>query len=324
MPVGSCVCSGSSRSVAEGSASSPTLIHGLTVDRFVARWGDYEDWRSISGRRSRETESSGRPAYTCLVNLRSLEAVRYVTSMREGGSLPALVETDDGKCFVTKLRGAGQGPLALVAEIITGELARVLGLQVPEVALIDLDPAFARNEPDAEIQDLFRASSGLNVGLEFLPQATCFDPASGDRTDARTASLTVWLDAFTLNIDRTPRNANLLCWQDGLWLIDHGASLYFQHHWPGAESKITSPFALIQEHILLPWAEEMADARAVAHDRLTDEVLREIVDLVPEPWLLAERDGVEPVARRADYVRFLSLRLERSEVFEEEVRRARA
>ena len=244
--------------------------------------------------------------------------------MREGGSLPALVETDDGKCFVTKLRGAGQGPLALVAELITGALARVLGLNVPETALIELDPAFARNEPDAEIQDLFRASAGLNVGLEFLPEATCFDPAAGDRTDPLTASLTVWLDAFTLNIDRTPRNANLLCSHGELWLIDHGASLYFQHHWEGAESKITSPFAPIHEHILLPWAEGISHARAVAHERLTGEVLREIVGLVPEPWLLAERDGIDPATRRADYLRFLSRRLERSEIFEEEIRRARA
>ena len=258
------------------------------------------------------------------MNLRSLDAVRYITSLREGGSLPALVETDDGKCFVTKLRGAGQGPLALVAEIITGELARVLGLNVPEIALIELDPAFARNEPDAEIQDLFRASSGLNMGLEFLPEATCFDPAGGDRTDTHTASLTVWLDAFTLNIDRTPRNANLLCWRDGLWLIDHGASLYFQHHWPGAESKITSPFASIHDHILLPWAEEIGAARALAHERLSEETLREIINLVPEPWLLAERDGVEPATRRQEYVRFLSSRLQHSHVFEEEIVRARA
>ena len=250
--------------------------------------------------------------------------MRYVTSLREGGSLPALVETHDGKCFVTKLRGAGQGPLALVAEIITGELARVLGLDVPEIALIDLDPAFARNEPDAEIQDLFRASSGLNVGLEFLPEATCYDPASGDRTDPRTASLTVWLDAFTLNIDRTPRNANLLCWREGLWLIDHGASLYFQHHWQGAESKIASPFAPIHEHILMPWAEDIAAASTLAHERLTESILREIVGLVPESWLLAERDGVEPATRREDYVSFLSRRLRNSQIFEAEILRARA
>lgn len=258
------------------------------------------------------------------MSLRSLEAVRYITSLREGGSLPALVETDDGKCFVTKLRGAGQGPLALVAEIITGEIARVLGLNVPEIALIDLDPAFARNEPDAEIQDLFRASSGLNVGLEYLPEATCFDPASGDRTDALTASLTVWLDAFTLNIDRTPRNANLLCWREGLWLIDHGASLYFQHHWQGAESKITTPFAPIHEHILMPWADDITAASTIAHERLTEPVLREIVGLLPEPWLLAERDGVEPTERRTEYVSFLSRRLQSSHSFEAEILRARA
>ncbi len=237
--------------------------------------------------------------------------------------MPALVEADDGKRFVTKLRGAGQGPLALVAEIITGELARALGLNVPELAFIELDPAFARNEPDAEIQDLFRASDGLNVGLEFLPEATCFDPASGDSTDALTASLTVWLDAFTLNIDRTPRNANLLCWRKGLWLIDHGASLYFQHHWPGAEGKIASPFAPIREHILLAWADELDVARDLAHARLGGNTITDIVALVPQAWLLAERDGVDPEARRAQYVRLLTHRLAQSHVFEEEIARAR-
>ena len=238
--------------------------------------------------------------------------------------MPALVEAEDGKRFVTKLRGAGQGPLALVAEIITGEIARALGLQVPEIAFIDLDPAFARNEPDAEIQDLFRASGGLNVGLEFLPAATCFDPASGDSTDALTASLTVWLDAFTLNIDRTPRNANLLCWHRGVWLIDHGASLYFQHHWPGAMEKITLPFAPIREHILLPWADAMDAAAGVANERLNEDEIRRILTLVPDEWLLAERDGVSAGERREQYVAFLTQRLQGSQVFEEEIARARS
>ena len=233
--------------------------------------------------------------------------------------MPALVETDDGKRFVTKLRGAGQGSLALVAEIISGEIARTLGLLVPEIALVDLDPAFARNEPDQEIQDLFRASTGLNVGLEFLPEATCFDPASGDRTDALTASLTVWLDAFTLNIDRTPRNANLLCWRKGLWLIDHGASLYFHHHWPGAEEKIYSAFAPIREHILIPFTEDMGVASGIAHERLNAQALRDIVALVPEAWMLAERDGIYPGERREQYVRFLTGRLDHSKAFEEEI-----
>ena len=237
--------------------------------------------------------------------------------------MPALVEADDGKRFVTKLRGAGQGPLALVAEIITGEIARALGLLVPEIVLVDLDPAFARNEPDQEIQDLFRASTGLNVGLEFLPEATCFDPASGDRIDALTASLTVWLDAFTLNIDRTPRNGNLLCWQKGLWLIDHGASLYFQHHWPGAEEKISSPFAPIRDHILMPFMEEIDVAVEIAHERLNAQRLGEIVALVPQAWLLAERDGVDPDERREQYVRFLTERLDNATIFEEEITRAR-
>ncbi len=258
------------------------------------------------------------------VSLRTVPAIRYITSLREGGSLPALVETEDGKHFVTKLRGAGQGPLALVAEIITGEIARLLGLQVPEIVLVELDPAFARNEPDAEVQDLFRASSGLNVGLEFLPEATPFDPASGDSADALTASLTVWLDAFTLNIDRTPRNANLLCWHDGLWLIDHGASLYFQHHWPGAPEKIASRFAPIREHILLPWADAMETAGQRAHERLNPEAIAQIVSLVPDAWLLAERDDLDAEARRGQYVSFLTDRLAHAQLFEEEIARARS
>lgn len=178
-----------------------------------------------------------------------VNAMRYILPLREGGSLPVLVEADNGKLYVVKLRGAGQGALALTAEILTGEIARTLALPVPELVLLQLDEAFGRAEPDPEIQDLFKASRGLNVGMEFLSEATVFDPASGDTADAELASKTVWLDAYTLNIDRTPRNANLLVCRKKPWLIDHGASLYFHHYWPGFEEKITTPFAAIKDHI---------------------------------------------------------------------------
>jgi hypothetical protein len=258
------------------------------------------------------------------VPLRTVNAIRYITSLREGGSLPALVEADDGERYVVKLRGAGQGALSLVAEIITGELARTLGLPVPEIVFVHLDPAFGRQEPDPEIQDLFKASRGLNVGLAFLPHATVFDPASGDTASPALASRTVWLDAYTLNIDRTPRNANLLVCREKLWLIDHGASLYFHHYWPGAEEKITSPFTQVREHILLPWATAVSHAAAHAHTVLTSAERERIVDLVPEPWLTRETDEATPAGRRAGYLRFLTERLQQSHLFEQEIARARA
>jgi hypothetical protein len=268
--------------------------------------------------------AAGEPAYTKDVPLRTVSAIRYITSLREGGSLPALVEADDGQRYVVKLRGAGQGALALVAEIITGELARTLGLPVPEIVFVDLDPAFGRQEPDPEIQDLFKASRGLNVGLTFLPQATVFDPASGDTAPATLASRTVWLDAYSLNIDRTPRNANLLVCRDKLWLIDHGASLYFHHYWPGAEEKISMPFAAIRDHILLPWAEAVPAASAQIREVLTIAELERIVDLVPEAWLARETDEAAPGERRAGYLHFLTERLRQSHLFEQEIARARA
>lgn len=233
--------------------------------------------------------------------------------------MPALVEADDGKLYVVKLRGAGQGALALVAEIITGEIARALGLPVPEIVFVELDAAFGRQEPDPEIQDLFKASRGLNVGLAFLHEATVFDPASGDTADAETASRTVWLDAFTLNVDRTPRNANLLVCREKLWLIDHGASLYFHHNWAGAEEKIASPFAAIRDHILLRWAREVPAARRSAHEVLTGAELERITGLVPAAWMVREHDDAEPEARRRDYLRFLTERLRQSGVFEKEI-----
>lgn len=259
------------------------------------------------------------------MSLPHVSACRYITSLREGGSLPALVDADDGRRYVAKLRGAGQGALALVAEIVTGELARRLELRVPRLALVELDPAFAKNEPDAEVQDLFRASSGLNVGLEFLPEATTFDLAAGDTLPAEQAARIIWLDAFTFNVDRTPRNPNLLCWQGETWLIDHGASLYFHHNWATAVGKTEAPFAQIADHVLLPLAEgQHAAAAAFAHRRLTPRVLADILALVPAAWLVAPGDDSLPEDRRAAYLALLTRRLAHATVFEEEIARARA
>lgn len=257
------------------------------------------------------------------MSLRTVHAIRYISSLREGGSLPALVEADDGKRYVVKLRGAGQGALALVAEVFTGEVARLLGLPVPEIVLVELDEAFGRQEPDPEIQDLFKGSRGLNAALEFIPGVTVFDPASGDTVDVTTASRTVWLDAYTLNIDRTPRNANLLVCREQLWLIDHGASLYFHHHWPAAGDKALSSFSAIRSHILLPWAAAMSEASTHAHRVLNSGVIGSTLRLVPDSWLITPGEMRTPEQTREAYLRLLSKRLEHSGVFEEEIHRAR-
>ena len=236
--------------------------------------------------------------------------------------MPAVVDADDGRRYVVKLRGAGQGVLALVAEVIAGELARTLGLRVPRIALVELDPAFAKNEPDAEIQDLFRASSGLNVGLEFLPEAITFDLAAGDRLSAEEAALTVWLDAYTLNVDRTPRNPNLLRSQRETWLIDHGASLYPQHHWATAATKVSASFSQIREHVLLGFVQSVDEASTLGRERLIPEELERIVDLVPRDWLVAPGDDASPAQRREDYLDFLLQRLQHATIFEQEIRRA--
>jgi hypothetical protein len=255
--------------------------------------------------------------------LRTVQATRYVIPLREGGSLPAIVEADDLGLYVVKFRGAGQGVLALIAEVIAGEIGRALGLRVPELVFVEIDPALGRNEPDYEIRQLLKASPGLNLGLDYLPGSTMFDPAARDSAPAEEASLLVWFDAFVQNVDRTPRNANLLVWHGKLYPIDHGASLFFHHNWATREQKIESPFTEISEHVLLPWATQIEHAAALAHERLTPETLERIVNLVPESWLAAVPDGVPAAERRAGYVDFLTRRLAGSRIFEEEAQRAR-
>src|SRR3954467_1759992 len=211
-----------------------------------------------------------------LMELRRVAATRYVTPFREGGSLPALVEADDLGLYVLKFYGAGQGPLALAAEIIAGEIGRALGLKVPELVLMEVDAALGRNEPDYEIRELLKASVGLNLGLDFLPGSVMFDPAARDRPAEDIASAAVWFDAFVTNIDRTARNPNLLLWHKTLYFIDHGAALYFHHNWRDVASAAVSPFAPIRSHVLLPWAGELEEADQTSRALLGEGVLSAI------------------------------------------------
>jgi hypothetical protein len=246
--------------------------------------------------------------------LRTVRVTRYVTPLREGGSLPAIVEGDDEGLYVLKFRGAGQGPLALVAEVISGEIGRTLGLRVPELVLMELDEAIGRNEPDPEIRDLLMASIGLNLGMDFLPGAIMFDPAAGDRSDPETASRAVWFDAFVTNIDRTAKNANLLWWHKQLYFIDHGASLFFHHNWQHIDQMAIKPFCAIKAHILLPWADRIANIDGELRARLTEPVLREIIEAVPPAWMQGEGPSVE------GYLTYFRERLAKSRFVEEAVR----
>jgi hypothetical protein len=252
--------------------------------------------------------------------IRTVQATRYVLALREGGSLPAIVEADDFGMYVVKFRGAGQGPLALVAELVAGEIGRALGLSVPELVFADVGATLGRNEPDSEIRHLLRASIGLNLALDYLPGATMFDPAAGDLASPEVASMAVWFDAYVQNVDRTARNANLLVWHRSLQFIDHGAALFFHHNWETAERKVESPFAEIRQHLLLPWASSIMEAARVARTRLSADLLRSILTMVPDEWL-SERPA-EAKERRAAYLAYLSRRLAASTVFEQEAANA--
>jgi hypothetical protein len=245
--------------------------------------------------------------------LREVAATRYVTPLREGGSLPGLVEADDDGLYVTKFRGAGQGTRALVAEVIGGELARRIGLTVPELVRISIDPALAAAEPDPEIQDLITASPGVNLGVDFLPGALPYTPAGPWQPEPALAAEIVWLDALVTNVDRSARNPNLLLWHQRLWLIDHGAALYLQHAGLTVE-QADRPFAPIAEHVLLPRAGSILEANARLASRVTEELLAEAVSLVPADWLAGERPEL--------YVDYLARRVQRSG-FAEEAERAR-
>jgi hypothetical protein len=260
--------------------------------------------------------------------IRTVTATRYVTPLREGGSLPAIVEADDLGTYVLKFRGAGQGRKALIAELVAGGIGRALGLAVPEIVLVRVHPDLGRAEPDPEIQDLLRASGGLNLALDYLPGSLGFDPLvkppGGDL-----ASRILWFDALVQNVDRTPRNTNLLVWHGRLWLIDHGASLYFHHNWPGRdglylEAVAQRPFAAARDHVLLPFADGISKADADLAPRLTAQVLEGIVGSIPDEWLAAEPGFGDPGAVRSAYLSYLGSRLREPRVWAhalEEVRR---
>jgi hypothetical protein len=242
------------------------------------------------------------------VSPRTVTATRYVTPLREGGSLPALVEADDDGLYVLKFRGAGQGPKALVAELVAGEIGRVLGLPVPEIVYVRLDPDLARAEPDSEIRQLVEASGGLNLGLDFLPGALAYDPAAGWAPEPALAADVVWFDALMTNVDRSPRNPNLLVWHGRLWLIDHGATLYL-HHGDGRLPELARrPFPAIREHILLPGAGPILEADARLAGRLDRAALEGVVAFVPAEWL-ADGRPAEPAERRREYADYLERRL---------------
>jgi hypothetical protein len=255
--------------------------------------------------------------------LRSLAATRYVTPLREGGSLPAIVEADDQGLYVLKFRGAGQGSNALVAELVAGEIARAAGLTVPELVVMDLDPDLARTEPDPEIQALIRASGGANLALDYLPGATTFDPVV-DRPDEQLASAIVWFDAFVSNVDRTVRNANMLMWHRRLWLIDHGAAFYFHHAGGDYGQRAHDPFSMIKDHVLLTLANVLESVDAAMTARLSASAFRDIVDLVPDAWLDADASFVSPEARRTAYIDYLTARIDGPHTFVEEAIRARS
>lgn len=255
--------------------------------------------------------------------LRTVRVTRYVTPLREGGSLPAIAEADDGFLYVLKFRGAGQGIKALIAELIGGELARALGLKVPELVFADLDTAFGRSEPDEEIQDLLRASTGRNLALHYLSGAITFDPAVAT-IDTRTASKIVWLDCLLTNVDRTPRNTNMLMWHKELWLIDHGASLYFHHSWDNWKEQAQRPFVQVKDHVLLPQATELEAADKEGRALITEDLIRSVVALVPDEWLDIHTPGAPPADIREVYVQFLGTRITSSGIFLKEAQHARA
>lgn len=248
-------------------------------------------------------------------DLRSTEVIRYLTPLREGGSLPAIVECADGFLYVLKFRGAGQGPKALVAELLGGCLAQAVGLKVPEIVFMELDPQYGKSEPDQEIQDLLKASEGLNLGLHYLSGSIMYDPVSF-AVDPLLASRIVWLDAFLMNVDRTVRNTNMLVWKQELWLIDHGASLYFHHNWDSWAEQAVKPFTAIKDHVLLPLASRLPEADAWMKERITDSLINALVAQVPREWL---SPGESPEV----YAQFLRTRLAHADIFTKAIEDAR-
>lgn len=256
--------------------------------------------------------------------VRTVAATHYLTPLREGSSLPAIVEADDGQLYVMKFVGAGNGAKALIAELLAGEIGRALGLPVPEIVFVELDPALGASEPDYEIHGLLRASSGLNLGMQYLPNAFAFDQLLQPPPSPDLASSIVWFDAYVTNLDRTPRNVNILLWQGQLWLIDHGSCLYFHHSWKDYLEHSRTPFPFIKHHTLLAFASALPEADALLRERLTPQIIQDVVQLIPDVWLGGEQIFALADEHRKAYVAYLMGRREASAVFVEEARRARA
>jgi hypothetical protein len=258
--------------------------------------------------------------------MRTVHATRYVLPLREGGSVPALVEGDDLGLYVVKLRGAGQGAKALVAELVAGELARALGLAVPELVLIELDQRLAASEPDPELLRPLEASAGLNLGMDYLPGSITFDPIVGPTPDRTTASLIVLFDAFVMNVDRTARNPNILSWHRRQWLIDHGAALYFHHGWR-ADNRLESsldPFLEVRHHVLLPWASELRAAASHLQSHIDNDVIDRITRQIPAFWLSADSHPGDVASQATDYADWLRARIAAVPILLEEAERVRA
>ena len=255
--------------------------------------------------------------------LRTVNVTRYVTPLREGGSLPAIAGADDDFLYVVKFRGAGQGVKALIADLVGGEIARALGFKVPEIVLANLDSAFGRTEPDEEIQELLRKSEGLNLGIHYLAGAITFDPAV-NTPSALLSSQIVWLDALLTNVDRTARNSNMLNWKKELWLIDHGAALYFHHSGEGWEEQAKRPFVQIKDHVLLPFASELDAVDTAFQAILTPDHIHSIVALIPIDWLKDNAFKVSAEEMRDIYTQFLITRIDSAPIFVKEAQHARA
>ncbi|MCK0131144.1 aminotransferase class I and II [Flavobacteriaceae bacterium F08102] len=252
------------------------------------------------------------------INIRNVEVKQYIKPLREGGSLPAIVKGDDGFLYVLKFRGAGQGKKALIAEFIGGELARKLGLNVPEIVFMNLDDSFSKTEPDEEIQDLLKFSVGLNIGLHYLSGAITYDPLVS-KVDSLTASLVVLLDSLISNIDRTCKNTNLLMWHNELWLIDHGSSFYFHHNWKTWERHLTQSFPAIKDHVFIDRAKNLDQAEAKIMTALTPSTLQEIVNHIPDDWLVDKGDSLSPNKMRTAYVSFIQSRIDKIATLRKEV-----
>ncbi len=254
-------------------------------------------------------------------SIRRVKITRYVTPLREGGSLPAIAEADDEFLYVLKFRGAGQGVKALIAEYIGSEIARLLGLKVPELVFAELDEAFGRTEPDEEIQDLLKASTGLNLALHYLQGSITYD-VTVNQPDAMMASQIVWLDAYLQNVDRTIRNPNLLDWNNELWLIDHGASLYFHYNWHNRNRSVLNPFAQVKDHVLLPWAGMLEEANRYCKNQITDKAIMAIVHAIPEDWLNWD-EGIKAKEIKDFYIQYLTERRQQSHHFLKEAQNAK-